>query len=165
MKKMFVVLMLFMAIFSASAQWWAPSGADKAGYDRDKILEKLTRAVPVPEIKFAQERKMVAWRAMLFDVENKLGYVYVFCAGVGPVGYYTIFGKVASLNSYLMTQQKVYSDGAVVDYYDIDGTAGENISGAFMRTDNGTYVEIPTNGCLGYLYSDKPLPLKVPKMN
>ena len=108
---------------------------------------------------------MVAWRATLFDIPYKLGYVYLTCAGVGFIGYYTIFGKVASLNSFIVPQEEYVGSGAVIASADIDGTWGENIDGVFFRTDNGTYVEIPTNGPIGYLYSDKPIPIKVPQYN
>jgi hypothetical protein len=168
MKKLFLLLTIMVAVVvCVPAQGWgwlSPSGTSQNAYNKDRVVDTLIKAVPVPVITTGQERKMVAWRALTFDVENKMGYVYLLCAGVGPIGYYTIYGKVASLNSFLVRQQDVTSSGAVVEGYDIDGTTGSNIEGVFFRTTDGTYVEIPTTGAMGYIYSDKPLPLKVPAL-
>jgi hypothetical protein len=51
----------------------------------------------------------------------------------------------------------------VVNDADIDGTYGDNIQGVFGFTVQGTYFEIPTNGIMGYMYNDFPLPLNVPQ--
>ena len=171
MKKFILILaVLFVTLSSVQAQWWAPSAQSRNSYDKDKVLDKLIKAVPVPEIMTGQERKMVAWRAKTFDVENKLGFVYVFCSGVGAIGYYTVNGKVASLNSFLVQQDEIIGSGTAgyttVGGADIDGTWGFNIEGVFFRTTDGAYVELPTNGSLSYMYFDRPIPaLKVPLFN
>lgn len=160
-----------------------PQSSGQQQLSKEDNLNLLYQKVPTPKVVTAQERKLVAKRVQIFDKDNKLGYVYVFISGVStPLGYYTVFGKVASLNSFLVPQQRI-TDEAVVKYYDgstnvrhvggwyvlddadLDGTYGNNIEGVFFFTDSNTYVELPTNGCLSYLYSDQPLPIKVPKLN
>lgn len=158
MKKLFVLVLFLALATSMFAQWWDPTGKAKNSYNKELVVKRLIAETPVPEIRFGWERKMIAWRAMTFDVENKMGFVYLICSGIGPMGYYTVIGKVASLNSFLTRQNTTAgSDGAVLDDYDIDGTTGENVDGVFFRTTDGAYVEIPTNGPMGYIYSDKPI--------
>ena len=133
-----------------------------------KILNKLLDIVPLPELNFAQERAMISWRAKLFDVKDKLGYVYVFVSGIGfPIGYFTVYGKAASLNSYMVPEDTWYAPGSVMATApDLDGTWGHNIEGVFFRLTNGTYFEVPTNGPMGYIYVDKPIALfNVPILN
>jgi len=134
---------------------------------QNKTMQSVVQAVPVPNLTTAQERKMVAKRAQRFDTENKLGYVYVITDSGSILGYYTIFGKVASLRSYLTPVDQILvpgsqdGGGVVVEAPDIDGTYGENVEGVFFFTDNDVYVE--WNG--KYLYSDQLLPIRVPLLN
>ena len=158
MKKFLIVL---VAILSLSFV-----GCDTMNKQQDKKEENLVtlfEMVPTPVVKTGQERKLVAKRVTTFDVENKLGYVYLFLDGNStPLGYYTVFGKVASLNSFLVPQQRISQGGSsVLDDADLDGTYGHNIEGVFFFTDTNAYVE--WNG--KYLYSDQPLPIKVPHLN
>ena len=166
MKKFLVAFALMVTVaFSASAQWWISSSTDRSTYAGDKAIEQIFKNIPIPNVTNAVERKMVVWRATIFNVENKLGYVYVICAGVGPIGYYTISGKVASLQSYLTPEFDYGGNAYDKPRPDLDGTYGSNVDGVFFRTTDGTYVELPTNGALSYLYADKPLPIKVPALN
>ena len=185
MKKFFgivlTILILSLVLSSCDEMTVPPPTAVESGQTaKDASMDKLIRSVPVPVVQTAQERKAVARRVETFDKENKIGYVYVMCPGVGIVGYYTCIGKVASLNSYLvpqerLTDEKTYrrSDGSydtthvsgyyVMDDADIDGTYGHNVEGVFFFTDNDTYVELPA--ATPYIYSDQPLPLKAVKLN
>lgn len=161
MKRFFLVSMLLLLVTPLFAQWWMPSATNQANYSRNIALETIFKNVPIPPVQNAIERKMVSWRATMFDVENRLGYVYIICSGLGPIGYYTIFGKVASLNSYLVPEydKNTNSDNQYdKPVADLDGTYGHNIEGVFFRTSTGGYVEIPTSGPVGYLYSTEPPP-------
>ena len=156
MKKLLIGVILVIGIIATSCD-----SMDHMQAKKEESLVNLFEKVPAPIVTTAQERKLVARRVETFDVENKLGYVYIFLDGSStPLGYYTIFGKVASLNSFLVPQQRVSGSG-IIDDADLDGTYGHNIEGVFFFTDNNTYVE--WNG--KYLYSDQPLPLKVPQLN
>ena len=164
------IIMLLVAaltgffILTAESCEVKPSSYDQGQKSLESNMQDIVSAVPVPIIKTAQERKMVAKRALRFDVENKMGYVYLEDNGI-ILGYYSIIGKVASLRSYLNPVDKVWnpssSSPVVVENADIDGTYGENVAGIFFFTDNDVYVE--WNG--QYLYADQPLPIRVPKLN
>ena len=148
---------------------------------KETNLQRLIKATPVPQLNQSVERQMIARRAKLFDQPNKLGYVYLISMTGQPIGYYSIVGKMASLQSYLVPQERnsdelirYYEDGSmytvrssanVIQDADIDGTYGSNVEGVFFFTDNGTYVELPINGVITPIYSDQPLPIKAPKFN
>lgn len=179
MKRTILIGLVVLFAFSIFGEGGQESSMSKGQSSKEENLQRLVNAVPVPQMRTAQERMMVARRATRFDVPNKIGYVYLFIAGSStPLGYYTIIGKVASLSSFLVPQEKITDeyigrDGAVrhasgwyvLSDADIDGTYGENVDGVFFFTDNDVYVEIPTNGPIGYIFSDQPLPIRVPKLN
>ncbi len=180
MKKLVVALFVVLLFVGCDMSVPPPTAIQEGQATKDQNLDNVLRSVPIPIVQTAQERKNVAKRVERFDVENKLGYVYVFCPGVGPIGYYAIIGRVSSLNSFLVPQQRItdemafrnsdgtYSTRRVSGYYvmddaDLDGTYGTNHEGVFFFTDNDVYVEIPAS--MPYMYSDQPLPLKVEKLN
>jgi len=167
MKKLLILffgLMVLGTSLSSQSWWFSNSAKNSNSWNADRTFNRLCQLVPLPEIQNGMERKMVAWRATTFDTPTKMGYVYVFCSGVGAIGYYIITGKVASLNSFLVPEdERADTNGAVVGSPDIDGTYGHNIEGVFFRTTTGAYVEMSTNGPLGYMYYDQPIPvLKIP---
>ena len=174
MKKWKKIVMAFAAvvigfiILTASGEQEVNRNPRAAGLKmQTETMLNVMAAVPVPVLMTAQERKMVVRRAQRFDVENKLGYVYIITESGAIIGYYTIFGKVASLRSYLTPVDQVIvpastdGGGVVVEAPDIDGTYGENVEGVFFFTDNDVYVE--WNG--KYLYSDQILPIRTIKLN
>lgn len=180
MKKFIIFIALVSLLFVSCVESTPPTAIQEGQSAKDQNLDTVLRSVPIPIVKTAQERKNVAKRVERFDVENKLGYVYVFLPGVGPIGYYAIIGRVSSLNSFLVPQQRITdemafrnSDGTyttrrvsgyyVMDDADLDGTYGTNHEGVFFFTDNDVYVEIPAS--MPYMYSDQPLPLRVAKLN
>ena len=79
------------------------------------------------------------------------------------MAFYTVKGKVSSLNSYLTPLDKVLDDphgsydagSVVVSAPDIDGAYGENADGIFFFTTEGAYVEWQGD----YMVSDQPLKL------
>jgi len=164
MKRAVIVIVILYLLVSCT-----PSSMKAQQTKKEDNLQNLFVKVPTPTVNTAQERKLVVRRVERFDVENKLGYVYIFIAGSHiPVGYYAVIGKVASLNSYLVPQQRVdYSTSTshVLDDADLDGTYGHNHEGVFFFTDNDVYVEIPVNGPVGYFYTDQPLPIRAQKLD
>lgn len=120
----------------------------------------LLKAVPLPPVAIdSQERRNLNERLERLRDPNRIGYV----ALIGPQGqlvaYYTVKGKVSSLNSYLTTTMSIhckYSNGAscvTVDSPDLDGSYGKNPEGIFFFTTAGVMVE--WSGA--YLSSDQPL--------
>lgn len=130
----------------------------------EQTQQRVQDSVPIPQIKTSAERKNIAARAELFDVENKISYIYLVSYGK-VMAFYPVQGKVSSLNSFLSPVDKlVSSDGSrctsgyacyVVSAPDIDGAYGENAEGIFFFTTDGAYVE--WNG--EYMVSDQPLKL------
>ena len=125
------------------------------------------RAVPaITQLQDSQERRNLWRRLERFNDPSKIGYVYLFLYGVAqPIGYYTIKGKLSSVNSLLTSPNKAvgpsYSTGtslATVDEPQLDGSFGTNDGAQFGFTDTDVYMQ--TN--LQYLYTDQPLPINVP---
>jgi len=151
----------------------APASTGSYSSDTAKVEETQKRVqamVPIPEIKTSAERQNIASRAKLFDSENKITYIYLISYGK-VMAFYTVKGKVSSLNSYLTPLDKVVKDdGSPCDYYsstgscyvvsapDIDGAYGENANGIFFFTTEGAYVEWQGD----YMVSDQPLQLSTP---
>jgi hypothetical protein len=84
------------------------------------------------------------------------------------VGYYVTDGKPASINSFLVPEDKLEYTGSStyvpVSAPDLDGTWGHNNEGIRFFTAEGVAVEIGGNGFF-YQYANAPLPIKVPKLN
>lgn len=125
---------------------------------------RLSKANPAPQLNDSQERKNLIERLKRLNDGSKTGYV----ALVGPQGqlvaYYTIKGKVSSLNSLLTTPDQLVNrygglcDGDttncwVVNSPDLDGSYGKNPEGVFFFTTSGAMIEWTGT----YLYSDQPL--------
>jgi hypothetical protein len=129
----------------------------------EKNQQSLMAAQPIPSpLTYSMERANLIAKAKFEAKQGTVGYV----ALIGPMGqlvaYYTIQGKVSSLNSLLTTPQQVHcSEGSTngeyscvaVDSPDLDGSYGPNPSGIFFFTTSGQYVEYSGN----YLYSDQPM--------
>ena len=123
----------------------------------EETQKKVQQSVPIPEIKTSAERQNISRRAVLFDDESKITYIYLVNFGK-VMTFYTVKGKVSSLNSYLSPLDKIIN-GVVVSAPDIDGAYGENVDGIFFFTaDSGAYVEWKGD----YLVSDQPLKLSTP---
>jgi hypothetical protein len=132
-----------------------------------KTFERLRAAVPPPELTDSVERSNLVRRLERFNVPSKISYIYLVSYGK-VMSYYTIKGKVSSVNSMLTcTEQIVYSrrsgiEGGisfdVVPSPDLDGSYGSNGDGIFFFTTEGVYVE--WNG--EYMLCDEPLKLSTP---
>ena len=126
--------------------------------------QRLSAAVPAPVVKTSIERKNLKRRIERINTENMVSYVYLLSQTGKVVAYYTINGKVSSLNSYLTAMERVEKvdggwNGAYGPTYvtleapDLDGSYGKNVEGVFFFTTEGAYVE--WNG--QYVWSDQPL--------
>ena len=136
---------------------------DQESATTEKNQSGLMKTQPVPApLTYSNERQNLIDKLKIVSMQGLVGYV----ALIGPqgqlVGYYTIKGKVSSLNSMLTTTQQVqcpfgyhdYSASCVtVDSPDLDGSYGPNPSGIFFFTTSGTYMEWSGS----YLYSTQPL--------
>lgn len=127
--------------------------------------QRLINAVPMPELADSLERKNIAKRAEIFNKSDKISYIYLVNYGK-VMAFYTVKGKVSSLNSYMSPQEQLIDEGNrpckwenngcyVIQAPDIDGSYGENANGIFFFTTEGAYVEWVGD----YMMSDQPLKL------
>ncbi len=134
---------------------------------------KLDKAQPVPQVTDSTERQNLIKRLNLFNDPNKISYIYLINYGK-VMAFYTIKGKVSSVNSLLTdpTQLINSGDGSQCDTVynatncqqvpspDLDGTYGQNAPEGtiFFFTTNGAYVEWHGD----YMMADQPLQLSTP---
>lgn len=156
----------------------SPSAYQSDSAKTEAAQQAVQKAVPIPTITQSIERQNIAKRATTFDVQNKTSYVYLISYGK-VMAFYTIIGKVSSLNSYMTPlDQLVNASGAPctrnqdgngtagyswepcypVSSPDIDGAYGDNADGIFFFTTDGNYVEYRGD----YMMSDAPLQLSTP---
>lgn len=126
---------------------------------------KLVTATPIPQLSNSLERANISRRATLFDAPNKISYIYLISYGK-VMAFYTVKGKVTSLNSYMTPQEQIVDgDGnkcygsasgcVTVQAPDVDGSYGTNSDGVFFFTTEGAYVEWKGD----YMMSDEALKL------
>lgn len=153
--------------------WFEPSCNTANTQKREAIMtednqRRLLNAVPVPQMETSEERKNLVRRLETFNSENKVSYIYLVSFGK-IMAFYTLKGKVSSVNSMLTTTEQVidksgrqcsYGSGDcfVVSSPDIDGSYGSNGDAIFFFTTDGTYVEWRGD----YLLADQPLKLTQP---
>ncbi len=124
--------------------------------------QSLMKGQPLPPpLTWSLERQNLLAKLKFEAKQGTVGYV----ALVGPQGqlvaYYTVQGKVSSMNSLLTTPQQIQWSGdgyhalagVTVDSPDLDGSYGPNEPGIFFITTAGQYIEWSGN----YLYSDQPM--------
>lgn len=126
---------------------------------------------PPPRLNRSQERANLIERLKRFNTDTKVSYIYLVNYGK-VMAFYTVKGKVSSVNSLLTTPEQVidhrykHKDGElgmvrdthVVASPDLDGSYGTNGDAVFFFTTDDTYVEWRGD----YMLCDKPLKLSTP---
>ena len=133
---------------------------------------KLVKAIPPPALTTSQERLNLKRRLERFNNENKVSYVYLISHGQ-VLGFFTIKGKVSSVNSMLTTPDQIVTMGSagsigadgkisrhVVKSPDLDGSYGTNGDAVFFFTTSDAYVEWAGE----YMWCDQPLQLSTPPL-
>ncbi|XOU93870.1 MAG: hypothetical protein ACNFW9_03415 [Candidatus Kerfeldbacteria bacterium] len=130
-------------------------------------FERLYNAVPPPEMQDSQERRQLVKRLNRFNVSSKISYIYLIDRGI-IMAFFTVKGKVSSVNSMLTCTKQLVYDGYGTSYGrggvhavaspDLDGSYGTNGNGVFFFTDLDTYIE--WNG--KYLLCDQYIKLNQP---
>ena len=131
----------------------------------EKNHERLVKAVPPPKLDTSLERTQLKARLERFNSESKVSYIYLIDYGK-VMAFYTIKGKVSSVNSKLTTQQQIIKSGGTGEYrhYNViespalDGSYGSNGDAIFFFTTDDIYIE--WNG--KYMLCDEPLQLSTP---
>ena len=131
--------------------------------------ERLVATVPPPQLRFSLERSNVKKRLERFNSPNKVSYIYLIDYGK-IMAFYTVKGKVSSVNSLLTTPDQVITMRTtgfsaenkvtrhVVASPDLDGSYGTNGDAVFFFTTADIYVEWAGK----YLLCDAPLKLSTP---
>jgi hypothetical protein len=120
--------------------------------------QRLIAAVPPPRLSTSLERKNLVRRLERINTENLVSYVYLVSQTGKVMAFYTVDGKVTSLNAYLTGDTRpAYWKSTVyeAELPDYDGAYGKNADGVFFFTTEGVYVEWAGD----YLWSDQPLKL------
>lgn len=123
---------------------------------------RLVKAVPPPKLETSLERKNLARRLEHLNREGQVGYLYLVSYGK-VMAFYTVSGKVSSLNSLLTTPTQIAALPAVgggrsqwsLPSPDFDGSYGKNDDGIFFFTTEGAYGEWHGD----YLFGSQPLKL------
>jgi hypothetical protein len=124
------------------------------------------KTTPIPVLDKSQERINLSKRLTRFNTDSKVSYIYLINYGK-VMAFYTVKGKVSSVNSLLTTPEQVkisyrqghgYYDPVVISSPDIDGSYGTNGDAVFFFTTDDTYVEWSGD----YMLCDKPLTLTSP---
>lgn len=173
MTKKLIPLLTLSILFSGCIEDTpaAPSAAKIEMRQNEESQQRLIKSVPTPKVQTSLERKNLARRIEKINQENMVSYIYLISYG-RVMAYYTVSGKVSSLNSYLTAMERVEkvadsyhgSAGAypatfvTMEAPDLDGTYGKNVEGIFFFTTEGVYVE--WNG--QYIWSDQPLKITQP---
>ena len=162
-KKVLVAASLLLVMLVASCTHESATQKRQAALT-EAYSARLEGAVPYPlnAMNDSLERRNVRERLLRFNDASKIGYIYLLGFTGNVVAYYTIKGKVSSVNSQLTITNQVTScgdgGGCVVDSMGDDGSFGPNEggdAGIFFFTTEGTMVEWAGQ----FLYSDEPLTL------
>lgn len=125
---------------------------------------KLVKAVPPPKLSTSQERRNLVKRLTRFNSETKVSYIYLISYGK-VMAFYTVKGKVSSVNSLLTTPDQIIVVGTAsrwgrykVSSPDLDGSYGSNGDAIFFFTASDVYVEWRGD----FMLCDQPLKLTTP---
>lgn len=127
--------------------------------------QRLVQTIPAPQLQTSLERLNIKRRLETLNKENQTSYIYLLSYG-NVMAYYTVSGKVSSLNTYMVPSEQIINDphgdlsagSVLMEAPDIDGTYGQNANGIFFFTTEGAYVEWKGD----YLWSDQPLRVTQP---
>lgn len=174
MKKriLLLVIMTVFTIESFGASWLTyssgePQFSGSSFHKEQQMTEsnqnRLINAQPPVKLDYSLEREQINKRTLLWNDKYKVAYLYVFSRGGGCIGFFTIKGKVSSVNSSVSNPEGVYEvdtyqgdNLAVVSSPAEDGSYGTNGDGIFAFTQSGIYME--TN--MEYLLVDQPLKIQ-----
>ena len=169
-KALMTAVVVAVAVFSLGANNGCEGSRYKGQGETQKKEAQLTennqarliKACPPPALKFSLERQNLKTRLERFNNPEKISYIYLIDYGK-VMSFFTIKGKVSSVNSKLTTGEQIVDDpyrvgGAVVESPQLDGSYGTNGDAIFFFTSEGVYVEWNK----GYILCDEPLKLSTP---
>lgn len=128
---------------------------------------RLVAASPPPKIEESLERENLIRRLETFNNPDRVSYIYLLSHGQ-VLTFFSIKGKVSSVNSLLTTPDQVVTHRVNAGNYashviaspDLDGSYGSNGNAVFFFLTDGTYCE--WNG--EFFLSTSPLQLSTPPL-
>lgn len=131
--------------------------------------ERLLNNQPVEQVDYSNERDNLNKRNKEWNDKNKIGYLYCIGDTGAIIAFYTIKGKVSSINSMLTTNLQMVrnpfyyinnssADVLLMESPNLDGSYGTNGDGIFFYLTDGTYAE--WNG--KYMLTSQPIKLSTP---
>lgn len=159
------ILLLSLVLFAGCGEP-RPAKTQKSEQAATESQQEIhLKDTPIPKLLTSQERKNLIKRLERFNTQSKVSYIYLVNYGK-VMAFYTVKGKVSSVNSLLTTPDQIVWDGVsggpwashVLASPDIDGSYGSNGQAIFFFTTDDTYVEWAGD----YMLCDKPLKLSTP---
>jgi len=173
-----ITFLLIVAIILSGIALLSGCNSNKADHGTQNTESKITekqqaihlKSTPSPQLKDSLERANLIRRLKLFNDPNKVSYIYLIEYGK-VMAFYTIKGKVSSVNSLLTTPDQIvdhrkahkldaHYSAHVVASPDLDGSYGTNGDAVFFFLTDGTYVEWRGD----YMLCDKPLKMSTPPL-
>lgn len=167
MKKILLIISLLIMTISLSACSLDDTSTDGSTAQKEQNMtevnqSKLLANQPPPKLDWSLERDNIIKKTNLWNDKNKISYIYLVNYGK-VMAFYTIKGKVSSVNSQITNTEQVKTAGD--GYHDDwavtlpspseDGSYGTNGDAVFFFTTEGAYVEWLGN----YMLADQPLKL------
>lgn len=169
MKKLIFLITIIINIILLTGCEVSQTGVTNTYAGKEEAITSNQQAVHLqttkpPILRTSLERKQLIKRLTRFNVDNKISYLYLLTDFGKIIGYYTVKGKVSSVNSLLTNPNKIIEEHyngvalAVMASPDLDGSYGSNGDAIFFFTTEDAYVEY--NG--KYLLCDQPIPMDAP---
>lgn len=125
---------------------------------------RLLDVQPPVKLSWSLERENINKRTTLWNDANKVSYIYLISYGK-VMAFYTIKGKVSSVNSQITSTEYLaskYNNGHYVDGVlpspSEDGSYGTNGDAIYFFTTDGIYIEYAGP----YVLADQPMKISTP---
>jgi len=162
MKKLFIIAFLLVGIGTLSGCSEANVSNSSGNVEQNHTetnQRNLIQNQPPPTLDSSLERDNLIKRTNLWNDPNKISYIYLIEYGK-VMAFYTIKGKVSSVNSQITNTEQVKSGGYISSQWAVtlpspseDGSYGTNGDAVFFFTTEGAYVEWRGD----YMLADQPL--------
>ena len=164
-KYLLVIPVLLLTLTGCSESAMNTTSQKEQTMTEENQTRLLDRQAP-PKMDWSLERDNLIKRTNLWNDKNKVSYIYLLSYGK-VMSFYTIKGKVSSVNSQLTNTEQLsmrkfdtysgdeYVQGVLPSPSE-DGSYGTNGDAVFFFTTDGAYVEWRGD----YMLADQPLSLK-----
>ena len=160
MKKKYLLFVLPLAIWVMTGSSCDESTSSKEQELTEENQARLLKNQPPVKLDWSLERENINKRTELWNDSAKVSYIYLVSYGK-VMAFYTVKGKVSSVNSQVTNPEQVksyYANDPVLPSPAEDGSYGTNGDGIFFFTTEGVYVEWAGE----YMLADQPLKLSTP---